>query len=75
MKRLFVSEAAQQPLVNWTMLLVDIGLAIVLVMLALFVIWSIYDLVKRDGRWSREVELDLEQPAAVEPVMVQEVQS
>ena len=31
MKRLFVTESAQQPLVNWTMLLVDLGLALVLV--------------------------------------------
>jgi hypothetical protein len=54
MKRLFVTESAQQPLVNWTMLLVDIGLAITLVALALFLIWALSDLLKKDGRWSKD---------------------
>jgi hypothetical protein len=76
MKRLFVTESAQQPLVNWTMLLVDIGLAVVLVALALFLIWSIYDLFKKDGRWSKELsEPGPDQPALTEPGVVQEVQS
>jgi hypothetical protein len=76
MKRLFVTESAQQPLVNWTMLLVDIGLAVVLVALALFLIWSIYDLFKKDGRWSKELyEPGPEQPTLTEPGMAREVQS
>ena len=76
MKRLFVTESAQQPLVNWTMLLVDIGLAIILVALAMFLIWSIYDLFKKNGRWSTElVESDQEDQTIAEPVMVQEVES
>jgi hypothetical protein len=54
MKRLFVSESAQQPLVNWTMLLADLGLAIVLVVLALFLIWRLLDLFKGKGKWSEE---------------------
>ncbi len=54
MKRLFVSESAQQPLVNWTMLLADLGLALVLVALAILMIWRLVDLFKRDGRWSDE---------------------
>jgi hypothetical protein len=54
MKRLFVSESAQQPLVNWTMLLADLGLALVLVALAILMIWRLVDLFKKDGRWSDE---------------------
>jgi hypothetical protein len=55
MKRLFVSEAEQQPIVNWTMLLADIGLAVVLVVLALFLIWRLYDLFRAEGRWAEEL--------------------
>ncbi len=54
-KRLFVSESAQQPLVNWTMLLGDLGLAAVLVALASFLIWRLVDLFKRDGRWTSRI--------------------
>lgn len=56
MKRLFVSESAQQPLVNWTMVLVDLGLALVLVALAILMIWRLADLFKKHGRWSEELE-------------------
>ena len=56
MKRLFLSESAQQPLVNWTMLLVDLGLALVLVALALLMIWRLADLFKKQGRWSEELD-------------------
>ena len=56
MKRLFVTESAQQPLVNWTMLLGDLGLAAVLVALASLMIWRLADLFKRDGRWMNESE-------------------
>ncbi len=55
MKRLFVSESAQQPLVNWTMLLADLGLAMVLVALAMLMIWRLIDLFKKRGRWSEEL--------------------
>ncbi len=54
MKRLFVSEAEQQTLVNWTMLLIDIGLAAVLVALAVFLIWRLYDLFQAKGCWRQE---------------------
>jgi hypothetical protein len=54
MKRLFVSEAAQQPLVNWTMALVDVGLAVVLVALAGLMIWRLVDLFEKGGRWAEE---------------------
>jgi hypothetical protein len=56
MKRLFVSESAQQPLVNWTMLLIDLGLALVLVALAMLMIWRLADLFKKRGRWSEELD-------------------
>ena len=56
MKRLFVSESAQQPLVNWTMLLIDLGLALVLVALAMLMIWRLADLFKKRGRWSDELD-------------------
>ena len=54
MKRLFVSESEQQDLVNWTMILADFGLALVLTVLALFLIWRLFDLFKKNGRWSQE---------------------
>jgi hypothetical protein len=76
MKRLFVEESAQQPLVNWTMLLVDIGLAIVLVALAMFLIWSLYDLFRKSGRWRQDLaKTGLDQPAKPEPMAIQEVPS
>jgi hypothetical protein len=55
MKRLFVSESNQQQLVNWTMLLGDLGLAIVLVALAAMMVWRLVDLFKKDGRWREEL--------------------
>lgn len=69
MKRLFVSESAQQPLVNWTMLLTDIGLATVLLVLAGLMVWRLLDLFKRRGRWAEELEeagLALSEPEAEE---------
>ena len=56
MKRLFVTESAQQPLVNWTMLLADIGLALVLVVLAMLMLWKLFDLFKQKGAWTQELE-------------------
>jgi hypothetical protein len=64
MKRLAVEQTAQQSLVNWTMLLADVGLAAVLVILALFLLWRLYDLFLKDGRWSKE--LKIEQKASIE---------
>jgi len=55
MKRLFVSEADQQSLVNWTMLLGDIGLATVLVVLAALMVWRLVDLFRKNGLWSKEL--------------------
>jgi len=55
MKRLFVSEAQQQPLVDTVMLLTDLGLAAVLVALALLMIWRLADLYWKRGRWVYEL--------------------
>ncbi len=63
MKRLFVSESAQQPIVTWTMLIIDLGLALVLVALAVFLLWRLFDLFKKDGHWSDELqESGLDEP-------------
>jgi hypothetical protein len=56
MKRLFVSESSQQQVVNWTMLLADLGLALVLVVLAIFMLCRLYDLYKKKGRWVIEYD-------------------
>jgi len=56
MKRLFITEAAQQPLVNTLMLLMDFGLAALLVVLAMVMIWRLSDLFKKRGRWTVETE-------------------
>ncbi len=66
MKRLFVSEAEQQPLVSTVMLLADFALGMLLVILALVLIWRLIDLFKRKGRWADEVDQD-DLPAEVKP--------
>jgi len=58
MKRLFVPEAAQQPLVNTVMLLMDLGLGMLLVVLAMVTIWRLADLFKKRGRWTEEAGQD-----------------
>jgi hypothetical protein len=74
MKRLFVTESGQQSLVNWTMLLTDLGLALVLVALAMLMIWRLADLFKKDGRWSQELEeTGFDPPPETEPASAQEV--
>jgi hypothetical protein len=55
-KRLFVSETAQQPITNWTMWLTDLGLFTVLVALGLLMAWRLIDLFKRNGRWKEELQ-------------------
>lgn len=61
MKRLFVSEAAQQPLVNGLMIAIDLGLAMLLVILAIVMVWRLIDLFKRKaGGAMKGYELSLE---------------
>jgi len=55
-KRLFISEATQQPLVNTLMLLMDLGLGMLLVVLAMVMIWRLLDLFRKKGRWTEEKE-------------------
>ncbi len=55
-KRLFVSELAQQSLVDTAILLVDIGLAVVLTALGALMFWRLFDLFRRRGRWKRELD-------------------
>jgi hypothetical protein len=59
MKRLFIGEATQQPLVNTLMYLMDFGLGMLLVVLAMIMLWRLLDLFKRKGRWTEEVEHEL----------------
>ena len=60
MRRLFVAESVQQPLINTTTLLGDIGLVIVLVVLAALMVWRLIDLFKKKGRWRKETREPLE---------------
>jgi hypothetical protein len=55
LKRLFVSEYAQQALVDTAMLAIEIGLGLLLVSLAVFMGWRLVDLFKKGGRWSQEL--------------------
>ncbi len=61
MKRLFISEAAQQPLVNAIMIAMDAGLALLLVLLAAVLGWRLIDLFKGKGRWTEEIDHELSQ--------------
>jgi hypothetical protein len=54
-KRLFVSEAAQQPVTDLTILLTDIGLGILLIILAILLVWRLIDLFKQKGIWVKEL--------------------
>jgi hypothetical protein len=58
-KRLFITEAEQQPLVNTVMYLIDFGLGMLLVVLAILMVWRFIDLFKKKGRWAEEVEHEL----------------
>jgi len=58
MKRLFVTQIEQQPLVNTTMLIIDFGLGAILVLLAIFLGWRLIDLFAKDGVWSNEFEAE-----------------
>jgi len=61
-KRIFVSEAEQQPLVNAVMLVIDIGLFLVLLALGALMVWRLVDLFRDQGRWKEELahpELDI----------------
>jgi hypothetical protein len=59
MKRLFITEAVQQPLVNVLMYIMDFGLAMLLLLLAIVLGWRLIDLFKSKGRWTEEVDHEL----------------
>jgi len=61
MKRLFISEAEQQPLVNLLMYMMDFGLGMLLTLLAVVMVWRLIDLFKSKGRWIEEVDHELSQ--------------
>jgi len=68
MKRLFVTEYYQTPLVNGTMLAIDFGLGIILVLLAGLLVWRLIDLFSKDGVWQQEAaspELDMKKTAVL----------
>jgi len=64
LKRLFVSEAAQQPLVNTVTLAIDLGLGMLLVVLAMLMIWRLLDLFKAKGRWTQEATQEITEEVA-----------
>jgi hypothetical protein len=61
MKRLWTPEAVQQPLVNVLMLGIDIGLGMLLVILAALMVYRLTDLFKNKGRWKEEQSQELAQ--------------
>jgi hypothetical protein len=61
MKRLFITEAEQQPLVNAIMYIMDFALAMLLVILAAMLLWRLIDLFKKKGRWTEEMNHELMQ--------------
>lgn len=61
MKRLFITEAEQQPLVNFLMYAMDIGLGALLVILGALMVWRLTDLFKKNGRWTEEANHDISQ--------------
>jgi hypothetical protein len=64
MKRLFIDEATQQPLVNGLMYAIDFGLGMLLVLLAVVMVWRLIDLFKPKGRWTEEATHELAQEVA-----------
>jgi len=65
MKRLFITEAVQQPLVNGLMYAIDFGLGMLLLLLAIVMIWRLVDLFKKEGRWTKEVDHELSEEVTI----------
>jgi hypothetical protein len=66
MKRLFLEEVNQQGTVNTLMLLMDLGLGMILVALALFLLWRLYDLFQEKGYWRKELSTEKKRNAKAE---------
>lgn len=58
-KRLYVAESAQQPLVDVIMLVTDAALATVLLTLAGLMMWRLFDLFARNGKWAQEAREEM----------------
>jgi hypothetical protein len=58
-----VSESGQQPLVDTTILIVDVGIAVVLITLGALLVWRVIDLFKKEGHWKKEL---IEEASAVD---------
>ena len=56
LRRLIVTEAREQSLVNTVILIMDIGLGTVLLLLAILMVWRLVDLFLNRGRWCNELE-------------------
>jgi hypothetical protein len=66
MKRLFIDEGSQQPLVNRVVLAGDIGIITLLAALAGLMGWRLVDLFKRKGRWANETAHRLDKKEEVQ---------
>jgi len=66
MKRLFIDEGSQQPLVNRAVLAGDIGIITLLAALAGLLGWRLVDLFKRKGRWANETAHRLDKKEEVQ---------
>jgi hypothetical protein len=66
MKRLFIDEGSQQPLVNRVVLAGDIGIITLLAALAGLMGWRLVDLFKRKGRWANETDHRLDKKEEVQ---------
>ncbi len=54
-KRLYVTETGQEALINTTILLADIGLVMVILVIAVFLFARLLDLFRPRGRWAEEL--------------------
>ncbi len=52
---MFVSESGQHLITDWTLKLTDIGLPVVLVVLASLLVWRLADLFRAKGVWKKEL--------------------
>ncbi len=56
LKRLSVKMYYDEPITAKTMVLIDIGLGAILVILAMLLLWRLFDLFKKKGLWKKEFE-------------------
>ncbi len=56
LKRLSIKAYNDEPITAKTMVLIDFGLGIILVALAMLLLWRLFDLFKKKGVWRKELE-------------------